>query len=390
MKKQISILQTGMILALACVLCLNLSIPAYAAERTEQELAAAYVRQQGIMVGDQNGNMNLDAGLTRAELAVLFTKLRNGTDELMANTAYYERGCKFTDVPGWARLYVGYCVRNNLVSGYDSLHYGAADPVTPAAACTVMLRVWGIADGEGSIWSYNTACTYAAGLGWIDSTTARSAVITRGEMAVLIYRAMAGGRPEQPLEAPQSVEDGYLANGKPITEENVLELLRQIEKDWPSGTVWGTRDTPGTYTNEVPSTEAKRLMYAYGVNPYYGCGCYAAMVSSLIFGDTANPARRVEDLSQIRPGDVIFRVRNDTGKLWHVTVALETPNGMNSFHYTDGNDGAAVYWPDSQHPYSREVLDCYGTVGKTYRIEAWTRYPESVPYTGQSANAWGT
>ena len=111
------------------------------------------------------------------------------------------------------------------------------------------------------------------------------------------------------------------------------------------------------------------------------------MVSSLLFGDTANPARRVEDLSQIRPGDIIILVRNDTGKPWHVMVALESPNGMNALHYTDGNHGGTVYWPDGQS-YSREVLDCYGT-GKTYRIEAWTRYPENVPFTGGSVNAWG-
>ena len=196
-------------------------------------------------------------------------------------------------------------------------------------------------------------------------------------------------QPSQPAKDSQGVGNGYLANGKPVTEENVLELLRQIEQDWPSGTVWGTHNTPGTYKNEVPSTEAIRLMTSYGVNGYYACGGYAAMVSSLIFGDTANPARRVEDLPQIRPGDVIFFVRNDTGKLWHVTVALESPNGMNSFHYTDGNNGAAVYWPDPQMPYSREVMGCYGTEGKTYRIEAWTRYPESVPFTGGSVNAWG-
>lgn len=29
-----------------------------------------------------------------------------------------------------------------------------------------------------------------------------------------------------------------LANGKAVTEENVLELLRQIEEDWPTGTVF--------------------------------------------------------------------------------------------------------------------------------------------------------
>ena len=192
-------------------------------------------------------------------------------------------------------------------------------------------------------------------------------------------------------EAPvsQNVGDGYLVNGKPVTEENVLELLHQIEKDWPNGTIWGKRDTPGTFKNEVPSIVAVRLMTANGVNGYYACGGYAAMVSSLLFGDTANPARRVEDLSQIRPGDIIFLVNNNTGKLWHAIVALESPNEMNLVHYSDGNHGGTVYWPDTQDPYSREVLNCYGA-GKTYRVEAWTRYPESVPYTGRSVNAWGT
>ena len=61
---------------------------------------------------------------------------------------------------------------------------------------------------------------------------------------------------------------------------------------------------------------------------------------------------------------------------------------MNTIYCTDGNNGGTVYWPDTLSPYSREALDCYG-MGKTYRIEAWTRYPESVPCTGESANAWG-
>ena len=56
--------------------------------------------------------------------------------------------------------------------------------------------------------------------------------------------------------AAESSVDSTLANGKPVTEENVLELLRQIEQDWPTGTVWGTRRTPGTHKNEVPCTQS--------------------------------------------------------------------------------------------------------------------------------------
>lgn len=184
--------------------------------------------------------------------------------------------------------------------------------------------------------------------------------------------------------------DGYLANGKPVTEENVLELLRQIEQDWPQDTIWGKRDTPGTYKNEVPSTEARRIVENYPVNSIYGCGGYATMVSSLVFGDTENPGRKLDDLSQIRPSDIVFLVNNDTNEIWHVMIALESPSEIHAFHYTDGNNGGHIHWPDRTNPYGRENLDCYRGENKDYRLEAWTRYPESVPYTGDSVNAWPT
>ena len=195
---------------------------------------------------------------------------------------------------------------------------------------------------------------------------------------------------QAPAEAsmPTSVET-TLANGKAVTEENVLEILRQIEDDWPTGTVWGTRKTPGTHKNETPCTQARQVMDAYRVSATYGCSGYASMVSSLIFGDQANPARRLEDLEQIRPGDVIFMVRNSTGKVWHVTVALESPNEKNAFHITDGNAGETIQWPDRENPYGRDNLNCYGD-SKSYHLEVWTRYPENVPYTGDSVMGWPT
>ncbi len=194
---------------------------------------------------------------------------------------------------------------------------------------------------------------------------------------------------DKPYTGVAPAKASFLANGQPVTEENVLTLLRQIEKDWPTGTVWGTMSTPGTCKDSLPCKEAGEVMDRYRVSRTYGCSGYAAMVSTLLFGDEGNPARRVEDLSQIRPGDILIFIRNNSGKVWHVTVALESPNAKNALHYTDGNNGEAVYWPSGQSPYSRECLDCYGEDGKTYRIEAWTRYPEDVPFTGESAEAWG-
>ena len=199
--------------------------------------------------------------------------------------------------------------------------------------------------------------------------------------------------PDQPYmdevkTSPAETGDGYLTNGKPVTEENVLEILRQIEKDWPQGTVWGTSKTSGTSKNEVPSTEAKRIMDTYPVSSVYGCGGYAAMVSSLIFGDGNNPGRRLNDLSQMRPGDIIFRVNNETGAIWHVVIALESPNAINAFHYTDGNHGGHIRWPDKQNPYVRDNIDCYRGENRSHHLEVWTRYPESVSYAGNSVEVW--
>lgn len=208
-------------------------------------------------------------------------------------------------------------------------------------------------------------------------------------VAGLVLPVRAEAVPPQPESAATGENTALLSNGKAVTEENVLELLREIEQDWPTGTVWGTRNTPGTNKNEAPCTQAAQVMKNYRVSEIYGCSGYASMVSSLIFGDEANPARRLEDLTQIRPGDIIFMVRNETGKVWHVTVALESPNEKNAFHITDGNAGETVQWPDRENPYGRENLDCYGEK-KSYRLEVWTRYPESISYTGNSVMGWPT
>lgn len=192
---------------LPLLLCLcplfTLPVEVSAAGTSEQEAAAAYLREQGIMVGDGDGEMNLDSGLTRAQLATVLTRLNGNPEHVQADQVFYTGQCKFPDVPEWARLYVGYCYANGLMVGYDTGVFGAYDGVTPAAASTVVLRYMALPEVD---WSYSTACQTALEQGLITSEAAAKTEVTRGDLALMLYRALGNTGPagEEEPETPSA------------------------------------------------------------------------------------------------------------------------------------------------------------------------------------------
>lgn len=179
-------------LILYVALLFTIICPAHAAQ--PQQIypadAGAYLRELGIYRGDHSGNLMLDKNLTRAELAVILARLNDDDGEFAAYPDGFAYLCSFSDVPDWARSAVGYCWNRGLIKGFGNGLYGSGDSVTPAAACTVILRVCGYRDTEGVDWNYSTAGAYAVRLGLIDKPMLQHAEITRGDMAVLIYHAM--------------------------------------------------------------------------------------------------------------------------------------------------------------------------------------------------------
>jgi len=77
--------------ALGIILLLSMSVPAFAAEQpAEIEAAGLYLHEQGIYLGDSSGNLMLDKGLTRAEMAAILTRLHSGEE---VNPEQYIRAC---------------------------------------------------------------------------------------------------------------------------------------------------------------------------------------------------------------------------------------------------------------------------------------------------------
>lgn len=185
---------------------------------------------------------------------------------------------------------------------------------------------------------------------------------------------------------------GYLNNGKPITEDNILELLTQAEKIWPTGVTWTELNTKDNhwYNNNSCVIVDNILRYQYNESTQYACGGYAAMISDYLFGKTNNPMYRVYDLTKIRPGDIIVSLYN--GEPHHVMVAASSSLNYD-FPYltvndavwvTDGNNNDMVNWPDliPSHGDSPDSVtnqnywQNYRNTGIVITWEVWSRYPD--------------
>ena len=158
--------------------------PVQAAEApSPQELAAARLQSEGLMRGDENGELHLEDGLTRAELACLISPIVLNPEHVAWERDYYAKLCttNFSDVPEWAQVAVGVCASMGVVAGYGDGRFGSDDPVSPQMACTIMLRYL-----ERDGWTYVTACGKAVELGLAQAETLEGETITRGDMALLL------------------------------------------------------------------------------------------------------------------------------------------------------------------------------------------------------------
>lgn len=158
--------------------------PAQAAESpSPQEIAAIRLQAEGLMNGDEHGDLHLDKGLTRAELACLISPIVLNPEHVAWERDYYAKLCttNFSDVPEWAQVAVGVCASMGVVAGYGDGRFGSDDPVSPQMACTIMLRYL-----ERDGWTYVTACGKAVELGLAQAETLEGETITRGDMALLL------------------------------------------------------------------------------------------------------------------------------------------------------------------------------------------------------------
>lgn len=141
------------ILALSLALAMILSVSVFAGYTTDSYKDAAAIDKDAaeavellyalkIMTGDEKGNFNPNATITRAEVAkMIYVILNKGNDDKAVN---YAAANLFTDVPAteWYAGYINYLAALGLVNGSEGKFY-PTNPVKTAEAAKMLLTAIG-------------------------------------------------------------------------------------------------------------------------------------------------------------------------------------------------------------------------------------------------------
>jgi len=105
-------------------------------ENAEYAEAVEYLKDVGIMEGDDKGNFNPNSTVTRGQMAAIICRML-GEEEGLAKD-----GNLFTDVPSahWANAYIARAASLGIINGYGDGRFGPDDKVTYEQAITMIIR----------------------------------------------------------------------------------------------------------------------------------------------------------------------------------------------------------------------------------------------------------
>ena len=209
-------------------------------------------------------------------------------------------------------------------------------------------------------------------MGMTDGTFSGESYMTRAQAAAIIMRMLRlinGYVPEiadssqpadsTPQPAEQTTEENTeaipgqtLANGRPVTDENIYELMEQLKAKWPNGTDYYTNFCSSNYAGDALTTICSfSTKTGYKLDLMKGCAGFARAVSDGIYGATGFPARRVTNISELHPGDLILCFDDATQTtIYHVRVVSKVwQDAAGTWWYSSGNCNTSsnVQWDTS-------------------------------------------
>ena len=182
-------LKRALSLALASVMLLGMMVvgtsASYADVSSKNNLEAIEVlKAVGVMTGDDKGNFNPDANVTRNEMAVIMCNLLG----LKAGGSH-----PFTDVPAWAQGYVAACYNNGIIAGVSADKFNGDANVTAVQASLMVMKAlgyFGFAGEFGDNWKLSVV-KQANKIDLYNGINAYTdQIMTRNEVAQLVLNAL--------------------------------------------------------------------------------------------------------------------------------------------------------------------------------------------------------
>ena len=129
-------------------------------------------------------NFGLTDKMTRVQTVVQVIRFLGVENEVKAGNFSHP----FSDVPAWAKNYVGYAYANNITKGVSATKFGTDDVTTEAQYLTFMLRAIGYSDAQGDFtWSDPYAFSNKVGM---TPTDKKGIVFDRGDAFRFAWNAL--------------------------------------------------------------------------------------------------------------------------------------------------------------------------------------------------------
>ncbi len=312
----------------------------------------AIMNKHGILSGTSRSSASIGASLPREDMAqVMYNILVDKGAKIPTDTEYLQSMGSISDfqsINNNCRRAVMVCYTTGLLGGQSDGSFGPKNPMNRAQGCVVINR---LRDYMGN--------TTEPPVDPVDPSEPPE--VTDGPL----FKMLDGENAQQMMDrinASTTYREGYLTNGKPITEENIKELLAKFEETMPTGSPWDDSSTFNYQSRGFGFTKA--------------CSSFAAAVSDSLFGKSA-PITRHQNFDQLKVGDVVWLKNTATG-YYHaiVVISLSPPPGRGPSYYTicDGNNEEAWDNPGGVCWNAAENRDAFGLPEVTSDTWVYSRY----------------
>lgn len=361
----------------------------------DQQTVATTMAALDIMVGDENGNLNLSAPVTRAE----FVKMTVAASSMAGTVGGSTAVSPYPDVPytSWAAPYVEAAVSAGLITGYLDGTFRPNGNITLAEGVTIVLRLLGYADSDFSgAYPSGQMAKYRA-LGLDDGVTVQGNgdTLTRQDAMYLFYNL---------LTTPTKNGSVYLTTlGYSLTASGEIDLVALVNKamegpivarsGWTSQlgftptTVYRAGQTASLsdiQTNDVVYYSASmRTVWAYTskvTGVYQSAAPSASNPSSVTVAgksysiETASAAYDLSSMGQYSVGDTVTLLLGRDGG---VAAVLASDAASQVLYGVVTATGTGTFTDASGESYTAKTITFTATDGTSYTYPS-TGYLPSV------------